>query len=95
MTCKFSSLKFGDVITLSGGSACCGICGYNTQPQVELAQWKYCGHSNDMDLFEQVGNICCPSCGCRMDGYGERCGEYGGLEITDFILNIPLVEGED
>ena len=87
--CKFSHLKFGEEVRLHGGSSCCGICGADTQMQTEKILWKYQGHSGDMDIFSAISLEYCPSCGHRIDGYGEVCGDAGGLNIATWI-NSPI-----
>jgi predicted RNA-binding Zn-ribbon protein involved in translation (DUF1610 family) len=80
--CNFSNLKFGDRVFLSGGTCTCPNCGGSTQAQLESIEWEYNGHSNDMDLFSATKLIYCPTCGDRIDGYAQRCGEFGGLDVT-------------
>lgn len=81
MKCKFSDLQFGDVVNLDGGVSACGGCGTDLQKITRDNKWVYQGHSGDYDLFEATKLIYCPSCGTRISGYGERCGELGGLQV--------------
>lgn len=88
MECKFSKLKFGEIVGLSGGESVCGKCAGDTQKQLESTEWIYQGHSNELDLFIPVKNVYCPTCGKKIDAYGEVCGESGGLEITTEISTL-------
>lgn len=81
MKCLFSSLQFGDIATLGDGVSFCKNCGADTQSLVEQTEWRYLGHSADLDLFEPVSIVSCPTCGKTITGYAQRCEKYGGLQV--------------
>lgn len=91
--CKFSNLIFGDHVTIHAtGTANCVECGTDARKELDGRGAIYQGHSGDMDLFIFDTPYTCPSCGIFVNGYGEVCGEAGGLNAS--ILLVKSVESK-
>lgn len=89
MKCKFSHLKFNDVVTFSCTGLCnCGGCGTDAREQMDGRLVVYKGHSDYLDLFELVNPFYCPSCGKYTNGHAEIC---GSSDITEEFSNIVQI----
>ena len=81
MSCKFSHLRFGDLVNIKvTGTSICGNCGTSTASLLDGQNMIYHGHVGDIDLFNLVNPFQCLECGTWMYGYGEQC---GGLSVTE------------
>lgn len=94
MTCRFSNLEFGEIVRLSGGQSCCAECGFDNQSMLEENEWMYVGHSGSLDMFQATKLLYCPSCGTRISGHGERCGDAENYSRIFTTKSQPISSGE-